>query len=94
MTIEINKRKQKGAAIAKDNNEKAGEMTFSIAGSNLIIIDHTEIEPAYQGKDVGKQLLFKIVEMAREQHIKIIPLCPYASAMFKKTESIRDVLNN
>ncbi len=94
MNVEIIRDDTKGAAIAKDNGEKTGEMTFSIAGPHLIIIDHTEIEPAFQGKSVGKQLLFKIVETARKEDIKIIPLCPYANAMFKKIESIKDVLKS
>ena len=67
-------------------------MTYSIAGPELIIIDHTDVEPAFNGKGVGKDMLYKIVEMAREKNVKIIPLCPFASAMFKKLEDIRDVL--
>lgn len=82
----------KGFAMARDNGKRAGIMTYSIAGPELIIIDHTEIEQAYNGKGVGKQMLYKTVETAREKNRKIIPLCPFAAAMFKKLEDIRDVL--
>ncbi|WP_432710653.1 GNAT family N-acetyltransferase, partial [Pedobacter sp.] len=61
-------------------------------GTDTIIIDHTEVEPEYNGKGVGKQMLFKIVEMARDKNIKIIPLCPFAANMFKKIDVIKDVL--
>lgn len=67
-------------------------MTYSVAGSELIIIDHTDVEPAYNGKGVGKQMLYKIVEMAREKNIKIIPLCPFAASIFRKSDDIKDVL--
>lgn len=67
-------------------------MTYSKASSEFIIIDHTEVDPSFKGKGVGKQLLYKIVEMAREKNIKILPLCPFASAMFKKLTDIQDVL--
>lgn len=40
-------------------------MTYSIAGKNHIIIDGTEVEPEFKGKSIGKQLLYKIVEMVR-----------------------------
>ena len=33
-----------------------------------------------------------IVKFARENNIKIIPLCPFAKSVFDRTESIRDVL--
>ncbi|MBF6607403.1 MAG: N-acetyltransferase [Flavobacterium sp.] len=82
----------KGSATAQDNGTRAGMMTYSIAGPELIIIDHTDVEPAYNGKGIGKQMLYKIVEIARDKNIKIIPLCPFAAAMFKKSEDIRDVL--
>jgi predicted GNAT family acetyltransferase len=69
-------------------------MTYSIAGEELIIIDHTEVDPEFNGRNVGKQMLYKIVEMAREKNIKIIPLCPFAASMFKKLEDIQDVLKS
>lgn len=92
MDIRLKETDHKGLAVAAVHGEKAGEMTYSIADKNFIIIDHTEVEPDYRGKDVGKQLLFKIVEMAREKNLKIRPLCPFANAMFKKLSDLQDVL--
>ena len=65
MEITIKEQTSKGFAIAEENGKKAGVMTYSIAGENHIIIDHTEVEPEFKGKSVGKQLLYKIVEIVR-----------------------------
>ena len=92
MEILLKEHEAKGAAMAVENEKKAGAMTYSIAGKELIIIDHTEVDPEFNGKGIGKQMLYKIVEMAREKNIKIIPLCPFAAATFKKTAEIQDVL--
>lgn len=92
MEILIKEQGGKGFALALQNENRAGMMTYSIAGPELIIIDHTEVEPTFNGKGVGKQLLYKIVERARETNVKIIPLCPYAASVFKKDEGIKDVL--
>ena len=92
MEITIKEQENKGFAMAREDNKRAGVMTYSIAGENHIIIDHTEVEPEFKGKSIGKQLLYKIVEMARENDIKITPLCPFANAMFKKLEDLQDVL--
>lgn len=94
MEILLKENESKGFAIAQDDGKRAGAMTYSIAGAALIIIDHTEVEPAYSGQNIGKQMLYKIVEMAREKNIKIIPLCPFAAAQFKKTDTIQDVLQS
>lgn len=69
-------------------------MTYPIASKEPIIIDHTEVEPDFKGQGIGKKLLYKIVEMARENSIKIVPLYPFANAMFQKNKDIQDVLKN
>ena len=86
MNIEIRERENKGFAIAQVDGKKAGMMTYSIPQSDFIIVDHTEVEPEYKGQSVGKKMLYKIVEMAREKNLKILPLCPFANAMFKKLQ--------
>ena len=92
--MEINHRKEenKGAFIAIADGEKAGEMTYSKAGEDKFIIDHTEVNPEFNGKGVGKQMVLAAVEYARENGIKILPLCPFAKATFDKNQDIQDVL--
>ncbi len=92
--MEINHRKEenKGAFIATENGAKAGEMTYSKAGDTLIIIDHTEVDSAFGGQGVGKKMVLVAVDFARENNIKILPLCPFAKAAFDKDASIQDVL--
>jgi uncharacterized protein len=67
-------------------------MTFVFASENKIIIDHTEVNPANEGKGFGKKMVAKAVEFAREKNIKIIPLCPFAKRVFDKTPDFKDVL--
>lgn len=64
-----------------------------MAGESLMIIDHTEVSDELRGQNVGYQLVKKAVDYAREQHIKIMPLCPFAKSVFdKKREEFKDVL--
>ncbi|NQZ45241.1 MAG: N-acetyltransferase [Flavobacteriaceae bacterium] len=94
MEIEIRERGNTGFAIARADGKKAGLMSYSIPESDFIIIDHTEVEPEHKGKSIGKKLLYKIVDMARDKNIKVLPLCPFANAMFKKLDDIQDVLKS
>ena len=83
---------KKGYYRAVENETEAGRMTYTRAGENKIIIDHTEVNPAFRGKDVGLKLLMEVINFARAKKIKILPLCPFAKAMFDKMAEIRDVL--
>ncbi|MFM9986726.1 MAG: GNAT family N-acetyltransferase [Flavobacteriales bacterium] len=82
----------RGAFHYFEDGKEAGIMTYSKAGDDMIIIDHTEVFPEFNGKGIGKKLVLEGVKYARENNLKIIPLCPFASALFKKTPEIRDVL--
>lgn len=83
---------KKGVFKAFENNIEAGLMTYSWAGDTKFIIDHTEVNPDFAGKGVGKQLVMKAVDYARAHHLKIMPLCPFAKSVFDKVVEIRDVL--
>lgn len=82
----------KGSFFLEVDGKKAGETTYVWAGPDKIIIDHTEVGDVLKGKNAGKQLVTKAVEFARQKNIKIIPLCPFAAALFKKTPDFSDVL--
>lgn len=82
----------KGYFGAFDDNKEAGRMSYTFAGETKMILDHTEVNEAYRGKNIGKRILMEVVEYARQNKIKIIPLCPFAKSIFEKVESIRDVL--
>jgi len=77
--------------ISLDGKQEA-KMTFVFAGSDKIIIDHTEVNPGNNGKGFGKKMVIKAVEFAREKNITIIPLCPFAKSVFDKNPEYRDVL--
>jgi len=83
---------KKGAFFVKSENKILAEMTYVWAGTDRIIIDHTEVSETLKGKGIGKQMVAKAVAFAREKAIKIIPLCPFAKSVFDKSTEFKDVL--
>ncbi len=82
---------RKGRFVIYDNDEFAGEMTYVWAGTSKFIIDHTGVEGNFSGRGLGKQLVMKAVEYARNNALKILPLCPFAKKVFEKEVGIQDV---
>lgn len=93
MEVKREKQENKGAFFIEVNGERMAEMTYSKAGDKMIIIDHTEVNDTLRGKGAGKEMVEAAVNFARESKIKIMPLCPFASSVFKKTPEFKDVLN-
>lgn len=81
-----------GSFTAVDNSREAGLMTYTWAGKEKMIIDHTEVNPEFSGRGVGKKMVLAAVEFARQQNIKILPLCPFAKSVFRKDKALHDVL--
>ncbi|MEC3875636.1 GNAT family N-acetyltransferase [Chryseobacterium salviniae] len=69
------------------DDSKAGKMDISVIGKKLTVY-HTEVNEEYSGKGFAKILLDKLVSYARENDLKIVPLCPYVHAQFKKNPEL------
>jgi uncharacterized protein len=92
MDVQHSDNGQKGKFYILVDDKEAAEMTYTWAGSERIIIDHTDVNEILRGKNAGKQMVMEAVEFAREKGIKVIPLCPFANSVFQKTPEITDVL--
>ena len=78
--------------LLNDEAKEIVEMTWSDAGPDIMIIDHTFVEPEYRGQKLAEKLVLNGVELARREGKKIIPLCPYAKKEFERKPEYQDVL--
>jgi hypothetical protein len=93
MQIEHQQNGHKGSFfVVGEAQIKLAEMTYSMADTDKMIIDHTEVADQLGGQGVGKKMVLAAVEFARQNHLKILPLCPFAKSVFDKVAEIRDVL--
>lgn len=83
---------KRGYFIAVENSVEVGRIVYVMAGDTKLVIEHTEVNPTFEGNGIGKKLVFAVVDYAREQDFKILPLCTFAKAIFDKTPEIKDVL--
>lgn len=78
--------------IGEEDNRIA-EITFVPTGKDKIIIDHTFVSEDLRGEGIGQLLVDKVVEYARENNKRIIPLCPFAKEIMEKSPAYNDILN-
>jgi uncharacterized protein len=83
---------RKGAFFIDEDGEWVAEMTYLKTGNNTLIIDHTEVDPKLQGRNAGRELVAAAVAYARENGLKIKPVCPYAKKVIDSTPEYQDVL--
>lgn len=89
----MNIQHQDGAKKGKFYTEDGlAEIVYNWFQEKAIIIEHTEVSPKLEGKGVGKQLVAAVVNWARKEELKVLPLCVFAKAVFDRTPEYHDVL--
>ncbi|WP_306026304.1 GNAT family N-acetyltransferase [Oceaniradius stylonematis] len=92
LPITVEKDGPKGRYFIEAPGGVTAEMTFSQSSDTLIIIDHTEVPDTFRGTGTGVRLVEALIADARASGTKIIPLCPFAAAQFKRHPEWSDVL--
>ena len=84
MTVEREDGATRGRYFITLSPDAEAEMTFRKGDNNTIIIDHTGVPPAFEGRGIAAKLVNKAIEDARKQGFKINPVCSYVVAQFRR----------
>ena len=83
----------RGAFVIEKEGERLAEMEIGIQNGNLTVF-HTEVADLLKGQGIASKLLSTMVSYARENNLKVIPLCPYVQAEFKRhPDQYQDIWN-
>lgn len=84
MTVQREDGPTRGRYFITLSPDAEAEMTFRKGDGNTIIIDHTGVPPAFEGRGIAAKLVNKAIEDARAQGFKISPVCSYVVAQFRR----------
>jgi predicted GNAT family acetyltransferase len=89
--IEHEQSGHRGAFFVEEEGKRVAQLTYTVAGTK-VILDHTEIDDTLRGTGTGRKLVAAAVDWAREENVRLLPLCPFARSVFDKTPEFSDVL--
>lgn len=72
-----------GAFHIMEENKRIAAMEVAISETDITVF-HTEVAPEAEGRGLAKELLAAMVHHARKNELKVIPLCPFVHAQFKR----------
>jgi len=72
--------------------EGEGEIIFTNRGPNLVSADHTGAPETLRGTGVAPALVTYMIEDARKNGFRIVPICPYVRAQYRKHPDWSDVM--
>jgi len=75
----------KGRYVARiDGIDAEGEIEFTYPGPGIISANHTRVPEAMGGRGVAGALLNFMLDDARQNGFKIVPVCPYVRGQYAK----------
>ena len=79
----IDKALENGRFVLLDDGKEIGEMTYTYAGVDKAVFDHTFVHPDYRGGNKAALLMDRAMAWVREKGLSIFPLCPYVDRMIR-----------
>ena len=73
----------RGRFVIRRDGEEA-ELTYSVTTPTLFIADHTGVPDSFRGTGAGLALVQAMVDAARKDGFRIVPLCPFVKAQSHK----------
>ncbi|MCM3125261.1 GNAT family N-acetyltransferase [Mesobacillus sp. AQ2] len=82
-----------GRFVAKDaDGLEVGEVTFTRDGDDFLVVNHTGVDPDYRGKGIAEELVRHVAEKAKNEGLKIDPVCSYAKKELERKPEYSGVL--
>lgn len=64
--------------VLRIDGERVGFLEFTRPEVGVMRIDYVEVEPELRGTGLGRQLVEKAVAFARDNRLRVVPMCSYA----------------
>ncbi|WP_178985517.1 GNAT family N-acetyltransferase [Winogradskyella helgolandensis] len=70
-----------------DEGKEIGEMTYVYTKDNIIDLNHTEVDGAYRGQNLGLKLIEAAIDFIIKNKLKASASCSYAKKMLEQHEN-------
>jgi hypothetical protein len=73
------------------DGEKVGHADYKTNG-DVLVFDHTEVDPAHQGKNLAAILMRASLEDVRARGLKMRPVCSYVVKFVERYDEFADLV--
>ncbi len=86
-----------------EHNEAASRFEVQVEGKlslvdyikqeNVLVVTHTGVPAELEGRGIAAALTKALLEYARENDLKVKPICPYTKAYIQKHSEYKDLVS-
>lgn len=90
-TIDVQDIQDQHRYEARIEGDLAGVVEYRRAGAQVVLI-HTEVDPAFEGKGVGSALARAALDDVRARGVRVVPECTYIAGWIAKHDDYADLV--
>ena len=70
--------------VLRVDGERLGYLEFTRPDVGVMRIEYVEVSPQLRGTGLGRQLVAKAIDFAKEAKLRVVPICGYARAVITR----------
>ena len=70
--------------VLRVDGERLGFLEFTRPDIGVLRIEYVEVDPQLRGTGLGRQLVEKAVAFAKDNRLRVVPICGYARALIQR----------
>lgn len=78
--------------VLRIDGERLGFLEFTRPEVGVLRIEYVEVSPDLRGTGLGRQLVAKAVEFARDAKLRVVPICGYARAVITRDPAMAETM--
>jgi predicted GNAT family acetyltransferase len=78
--------------VAEVEGKRAGVAEYMLTDQGVLVLTHTEVNRAYEGRGVGSALARAVLDQARARQLSVFPICPFMAGWIDRHRDYADLL--
>ena len=70
--------------VLRVDGERLGFLEFTRPEVGVMRIEYVEVSPELRGTGLGRQLVAKAIDFAKDAKLRVVPICGYARAVIAR----------
>ena len=70
--------------VLRVDGERLGYLEFTRPDVGVMRIEYVEVSPELRGTGLGRKLVAKAIDFAKEAKLRVVPICGYARAVITR----------
>ncbi len=78
--------------VLRVDGERLGYLEFTRPEVGLMRIEYVEVSPELRGTGLGRQLVAKAIDFAKDAELRVVPICSYARVVITRDPAMAATL--